>query len=749
MRQYISGGKEYNTKERHVNAPIFRKVFSCNKDDLKHAEIEISSSGFYRLFLNGKELTKGFFAPYISNPDHIIYFDRYDIKEYLEETNVLCIVLGNGFGNSLDGNVWEFESAAYRSSPKVYARVMANGQEILTTDESFEVFDSAITFDDYRCGERFDARLANKRIFMLDYMEKGRPALCVSEPKGEYKQCMAEPIKSFEILYPVSIAKSEGGYIYDFGQNNAGLCRLKITGQEGQLVKLTYGECVRDGKLDLYNILYPNISTPEYIQHDEYICVEGEQEYLPSFTYHGFRYVYVEGITEEQAVEELLEFVVIHSDIWQRGMFRCSDSVVNKIQECVLRSDVSNFHYFPTDCPQREKNGWTADVALSTEQLLYNFDCVASLREWLHNVRKAQNQEGALPGIVPTGGFGFEWGNGPGWDCVLIELPYQLYRFTEDKTIIIENADSIKRYFNYLQTKRNENGLISFGLGDWSETKSAASDCYTTPLEVTDTLVCVDIATKAAHLLTEIGADKDAKQITEFGEELKRIFREKYVSEGVVICRTQTAQAQAIRYGIFNEGELPKAYETMKELLAEQDGHFHVGVLGAKVLFDVLTDIGEADAALYSIVRSDFPSYGYMITRGATTLWERIDELADDNIYCRKDGGRPGSYNHHFWGGVSAWFYRVLGGIHVIGNGRVTISPIPVQKIEWAEAEYKEKDKSIYVCWKRQGRDIYVTVDNRGFTGEIEIKGYICGNGEEKIELSNGKNTFCFCQARG
>ncbi|MFQ7078559.1 MAG: family 78 glycoside hydrolase catalytic domain, partial [Christensenellaceae bacterium] len=169
---------------------------------------------------------------------------------------------------------------------------------------------------------------------------------------------------------PISVTESGAGYIYDFGQINAGLCRLKIDGKSGQTVDMTFGEVLQNGKLDLSNISFGDRSFEGYVQHDQYICRDGVQEYLPSFTYHGFRYVEVKGITKEQATKDLLEYVVIHSDIPPRGRFSCSDETVNRIQECALRSDTSNFYYFPTDCPQREKNGWTADASLSAESFV-------------------------------------------------------------------------------------------------------------------------------------------------------------------------------------------------------------------------------------------------------------------------------------------------------------------------------------------------------------------------------------------
>ncbi len=173
------------------------------------------------------------------------------------------------------------------------------------------------------------------------------------------------------------------------------------------------------------------------------------------------------------------------------------DETINRLQEITVNSDRSNFIYFPVDCPQREKNGWTADAALSAEQMLLNLGCANSLCIWLDNIRKAQRKNGQIPAVVPTENFGYEWGSGPAWDDVLIELPYQICRHTGDKKVLSDNKDAIYRYLQYLKTKRNENGLIGFGLCDWCETGKFSEGDASTPVEVTDTLVSIDMLRKS------------------------------------------------------------------------------------------------------------------------------------------------------------------------------------------------------------------------------------------------------------
>lgn len=721
-----------------MNAPLFRKVFPFGQCG-KQAAIKIAAVGFYRLFLNGKELTKGFFAPYISNPNDYVYYDEYDVGSLLEETNVLCILLGNGFANAMDGGVWDFESASYRSAPKVALELTADGACILKTDETFEVYPSAITYDDLRAGERFDARLIREELFTASYCgDAAKRAVLAKAPEGELRHCTSQPVKICEKIYPAAVIPSGDGYVYDFGSHGAGVYALNVTARAGQEIDLTFAEVLQRGVPDYTNTTCGAKSPKEYVQHDIYICKEGAQEYTPSFTYHGFRYIYVRGITKDQATESLLTALMLSNDAKTTGTFECDNRIVNGIESCTVRSNRSNLIVIPTDCPQREKNGWTGDTFLSAEQFLYHSDCGASLREWLNNVRKAQKPNGQLPGIVPTAGWGFAWGNGPAWDGVLIELTDQLYRFYGDKSVIRENVRAVLLYFEFLKTKINESGCIAFGLGDWCETGTLAEDGYSTPNEVTDTLLCIRLAQKAAFLLEELAMD--AEELLSFRARLVSAFRRKYMIGGVTTVKTQTAQAMAIGCGVVLKEESDEAHRALKELVEREGGHFKTGVIGFKYLFDALTAGGNEELAFRAVARRDFPSFGYWLDRGATTLWEAFNRLKEEEgVFVREDGGRILSLNHHFWGSVTAWFYRTLAGIDILTAERVTIAPHFIQGLNRVRAEAGNGIHLVSVSWQRRGAEIELTVNNRGYTGIIAPQGYRFVDGIKEKPLREGE----------
>ena len=300
--KFIAATTQFTTKERHVNAPYFRKTFVFKKG--KTAKIRICGLGFYELYVNGENVTKGRLAPYISNPDQALYYDDYDITEKLiDGANVLGVWLGNGMQNNEYGDMWEFDKATYRGAPKFALAFYQDEQILFESDESFLTKDSPITFDDLRAGEHYDARLETPNWNLVDVDERGwKHAIFAVTPMGKAKIVEAEPIIVCEEMRPLSVTKTpKGKYLYDFGVNFTGVCRLKIKGECGQEVHLTHGEIVLDGDLDMRNLGFERLSGREaYNQCDWYILKGGEEEiYTPRFTYHGFQYVSVSGITDE------------------------------------------------------------------------------------------------------------------------------------------------------------------------------------------------------------------------------------------------------------------------------------------------------------------------------------------------------------------------------------------------------------------------------------------------------------------
>ncbi len=731
--KFISATTEFTTKEKHVPAPYFRKRFYFNKG--KTAKIRICGLGFYELYINGINVTKGRLAPYITNPDESLYYDDYDVTKYLTDgENVIGVLLGNGMQNNPYGELWDFEKATFRSTPKFAMAFYEDGEISFESDESFVTKPSPIVFDDFRSGEHYDARLEIKGWNTLEIDDSDwQNAVPAITPIGKKKVVEAEPILVHQEIVPVSVKKTPSGkYLYDFGVNFTGVCRLKIKGKRGQEIRLTYGEIVLDGELDLRNIICDGDEIRDGYNHCDWYTLKGEgvETYTPRFTYHGFQYVQVQGITEEQATLDLLTFEIMYSAVKKRGDFVCSSEVANAIQESTERSDLSNLFYIPTDCPHREKNGWTGDIAISAEQMLVNFAVEKTLEDWLFSVRNAQDCRGAIPGIVPTGGWGFEWGAGPNWDDVLFELPYQTYRYTGDEKIIKDNLVAMKNYLRYMETKKNEDGLFNYGLGDWAQPKSHFQ--FTTPTEITDSIKCVDMCDKATKMARLVG-DKEMEEYAQrLSKEIRDSIKKKYIKDGKMTITEQTALSCMLYYEISKENA-----ETFKSQLLEriaQDGEvFTTGVLGARVLFRVLSDMGQGNLAYKLITQNRYPSYGYNVNRGARTLVEQFYPLGKRG-WEREDGKNHDSLNHHFWGDVSAWFILHVAGIRINTDfyhpDRVEIAPDFIDELTFAQGKIEHRKGEIFSRWEKDGGMVKIIVDiPKGVEGVLRLPtGYDCDN---------------------
>ena len=416
----------------------------------------------------------------------------------------------------------------------------------------------------------------------------------------------------------------------------------------------------------------------------------------------GYRYLYVTGIEEEQATEDLFTYLVMSSDLENRGSFECSDKLANEIYHIARVSDRANFYYFPTDCPHREKNGWTGDAQISAEHMILTMGAEKSWKEWLNNIRLAQDPMGRIPGIIPTGDWGFAWGNGPAWDKVLFELPYIIYKYRGDTEPIKENAHAMMSYLEYVSRQRDENGIIAIGLGDWVPVDRAADD-YVSPLGFTDTVMVYLMCREAEVMFDKTGLSLNRDYAVQFGRELREAIRNQYLDLNRMLVKSscQTAQALAIYYDIFDTGEKPEAFRRLMEIIHRDGDKMNCGFLGLRVMFHVLSDYGEAELAYRMITGPSYPSYGYFVEAGETSMPETI--LSDMKY-------RNASLNHHFLCDVVQWYMKYPGGIHVENSKKVLIRPTFISSLTYAKASHQLPDGEVSVYWKREGERIYLEV---------------------------------------
>lgn len=738
-KKFICSGYECATYTHHIPAPMFRKSFDIKSGE--SAALTVTGLGFYELFINGKRITKGILAPYISNPDHFVYYDEYDLTPFVSEgRNVFGVILGNGMQNCPGGQIWDFDIADFRGAPRfAFALEISSGdgkKHIEEADETVKTHASPITFDDLRCGCFYDARLEIPNWCSPEFDDsEWQNAVYAETPRGKRKLSDVEPIRPIsEPIKPISVtkckkaqynprgdvvkeaaevySKATEGWLYDFGENTAGVETLKIKGRRGQQLDIQFAEFLNEnGEVEYSNI---NFFPEGYSQRDIYILSgDGVEEFTPMFTYHGARYALILGLEDEQAAEDVLTFTKYASSFESRGDFSCSDSTANTLQKMARNSTLSNFYYFPTDCPHREKNGWTGDASISCEQTSYNFAPEKSYTQWLESIRSSQTNSGQLPGIIPTGGWGYHWGNGPVWDGALYNLPYYTYLMRGDKKIIEDNAAAFMRYAHYLSTKLNERGLAEYGLGDWCPVNAVKS-----PLELTDTLSLMDSMEKASFMLSEIGLSEQSEFCAMLYEKLRRNGRKHLIDFGTMTAKgnCQTSQAAAIYYNLFDEGEKPEAFRMLLNLIHSADDFIDIGLIGSKVMFRVLADFGEAELAYKMITRPEYPSYGHFIKQGLTALPEAFI----------KDGEFPPSLNHHFFGDYSAWFIQYIAGINInpyrSGCDTADIKPHFIKKLDYADGHYDSVCGRISVHWERDnGKIRLVVVSPEEIHGEIKL----------------------------
>ncbi len=678
-------------------SPYFRNEFELKKP-VASARAYICGLGYYNLYLNGEKVGDHVLDPAVTRYDKRVLYVTHDVTDLVGEgKNAAGVVLGNGFYNIAVRAAWDFRESPWRDRPTVICQIEVRhpdgSKSTILTDSSWKVNSGPIVYNSIRNGVVYDARLEMAGWKKVGYDDGGwRQAKIVAGPKGKFKAQMMPPMKVIETLNPVKVTEVKPGvFVYDIGQNMSGRAQLRVSGPAGTKVTLKYGERLHEDGTVSQKGIDQHVKQGDF-QTDTYIMKgEGVEVWEPCFVYHGFRYVEVRGFPGEASLENLLARV-IHTSFDKCGFFECSNEQFNTIQKMTRWSYRSNFHGYPTDCPSREKLGWTGDAHLAAEQAMYNWCNAASYTKWMDDFKDEQRPTGALPGIVPTSGWGYRWGNGPAWDSAYILIPWYLYEYKGDERILAEHYEGHKRYVDYM-TSISAGHIVDYGLGDWVPADTKTPEAVTsTGYYYADTVILA----RSAELL---GKKEDAKRYGELAKEIRRRFNETfYKGDGIYANGSQTALSCAIYQGLVLEAEKIKVVEKLVEAIRKRNRHIDTGILGAKYLFRALSNNGRIDVAYKVATRETWPGYIYWIEQGATTLWESWKDTA--------------SMNHIMFGDISAWFYKYLAGIGFDSNEpgfkRIVIRPRPVGDLKWVEAEHECMYGTIRSCWWLSGEDFFL-----------------------------------------
>ena len=481
-------------------APLLRHAFSLN-GKIKQARAYICGLGYYELHINGKKIGDHLLDPGYTRYDKRVLYVTYDVTDALRlGKNAVGVILGNGWYNVHTQAVWDFHKAPWRAAPKLLMQLQVDyvdgRSETIVTDGQWKASTGPLTFDSIYGGQTYDARLEKPGWDTAGFDDSAWAAAQVVEaPKGKLAAQMMPPIKAAagrlpsggdpsdsRYLKPVKLTEPRPGvFVFDLGQSFAGFAELNARGPAGAKVVLKYSERLgKDGMIDRKDIeqhvvkLDPN----QQFQTDTYILA-GTDRFLdmkdvPRFSYDGFQYIEVTGFPGTPTLDSL-RGVFIHSAVPIAGEFECSNPLLNKIWRAARWSYLSNLQGIPTDCPHREKNGWTGDAHLAAEQALFNYAPAACYTKWINDLGDEQQPSGELPGIVPTSGWGYNWGNGPAWDSAFLLIPFYLYQYCGDTQVLRDHYGGMKRYVDYLTSKATD-GIVSIGLPDWApfETKTPA-----------------------------------------------------------------------------------------------------------------------------------------------------------------------------------------------------------------------------------------------------------------------------------
>ena len=690
-------------------APYFRKSFSTTKK-IKSARAYIAVGGLYELYINGERIGDHRLDPMYTRFDRRNLYITYDVTPQLKSgNNAIGVLLGNGWYNHQSTAVWYFHEAPWRMRPAFCMDLRItyddNTIETISSGKDWKTSHSPVIFNSIYTAEHYDARLEQPGWNKPGFDDsKWKEVILRSAPSTNIVAQSMHPIRNVETIPAKQINKiSDTVYVFDLGRNISGVSQLKLKGKAGTIVRLKHSERLySNGRADQSNIdvHYRPTDDKDPFQTDIFILKgEGEEVFMPKFNYKGFQFVEV---TSDQPIEinqESLTAYFMHSDVPVAGQISSSNQTLNKIWKATNNSYLSNLMGYPTDCPQREKNGWTGDSHIASETGLYSYDAITVYEKWMADHRDEQQSNGVLPSIIPTSGWGYEWGNGPDWTSTIAIIPWNIYLFYGDSKSLADCYDNIKRYVDHID-ELYPSGLTSWGLGDWVPVKSKSPVEFTsTAYYYTDVL----ILSKAAKLFGKL---VDANKYARLSEKIKAAFNAKYLdtTTGIYGSGLQTELSVPLQWGLVPELLKSKVAANLAKRVEADNNHIDVGLLGTKAILNALSENGYSDLAYKVASQESFPSWGWWIVNGATTLYENWPIDAKSDI----------SLNHIMFGEIGAWYYKALGGIKPDpaqpGFKNILLEPHFVEGLDGFEAKHHSPYGEIVSSWERKGSTIVYAV---------------------------------------
>jgi alpha-L-rhamnosidase len=683
-------------------APYFRRVFQASKK-IVSARVYVAAAGLFEVYVNGVKVGNHRLDPMYTRFDKRNLYVTHDVTALVQDgANAVGVLLGNGWYNHQSTAVWDFHKAHWRARPTfcLDLRVTyADGStETISSDTAWKTSLSPVIFNSIYTAEHYDARRAQPGWNTVRFDDAAWVnALARKAPSNNIVAQVLHPIRNVEELAAAYMRKlNDTTYVFDLGRNIAGVSKLTVTGPAGTVVRLKHGERLyANGHVDLSNIdvHYRPTDKSDPFQTDVVILGgQPDETFMPHFNYKGFQYVEVTSSVPLTLHAKSLVGYFMHSDVPTVGSLTTSEPLVNTMLQATNNSYLSNLFGYPTDCPQREKNGWTGDAQIAIETGLYSFDGFTVYEKWLADHRDEQRPNGVLPSIIPTDGWGYEWGNGPDWTSTIAIIPWNLYLFYGDSKPLADCYPNIKRYVDHIDSI-SPTGLTTWGLGDWVPVKSKA------PVELTSTCYYYADAVILAKAASLFGNKADHAKYTALAEKIRAAFNAKYLNRatGIYGSGLQTELSAPLFWGLVPDAIKPMVAEKLAKRVAADGFHLDVGLLGQKAILNALSENGYPDVAYKVAAQRTYPSWGWWVVNGATTLYENWDIQAANDI----------SLNHIMFGEIGAWLYKSLGGIKPDpahpGFKHVLLEPHPVPELTQADVTHTGPQGLIRSHWWRDG----------------------------------------------
>ena len=698
---------------------VYLKNFRCAAKAEK-AMLEITALGVYEAKLNGERIGDFILAPGWTSYSNRLQVQSYDVTNLLKTENSLEVTVGQGWraiANKRDGS----DFLGYRDTALIaeLTLVYADGTtESIVTDSSWTARESKLRYTNIYDGDIYDATFK---------AGSARHCICVDLEKDMLIPQEGEKIVEHERMPALQVIKTPAGEtVIDFGQNMTGYVEFRIKGTPGAQATISHGETLdRDGIF--YNANYRSADA-----QIKFVCDGEEHIYKSALTFFGFRYIRLENWPDEIKKENFTA-VVVHSDIRRTGYFECSDETVNKLFKNIIWGQKSNFLDVPTDCPQRdERLGWTGDAQVFVRTASLNFDVERFFKKWLRDLAADQGRDGCVPHVIPN--ISDDMGGSSAWSDAAVICPWEIYRTYGDKAVLEDQFDSMKAWIDWMR-ERSENGRRSGGshFGDWLGLDSPEGSYKgSTPDDLIATAYykySTELFIKAAHAL-----GRDVAKYENIPAEAAAAFRREYMENGRVKNATQTACVLALYFDITDDRAATA--EQLNELI-ERAGHLETGFVGTPYLLHALSDNGYAETAYDLLLRREYPSWLYPISKGATTVWEHWDGIKPDGTMWSTD---MNSFNHYAYGAVADWMYGAAAGINSDpdhpGFEHIIFRPVTDRRLDFVKASIDTRRGTVASEWRREnGRIKYIFTVPEGCCASVIIGG-------EKHEVGAGTHEF-------